>query len=85
MNLFVALDRLLRDSDPDIIARCTECGKTSVSIGWLHAHIEAAHTGFGPWNVLPDPRPARRDGRGEYTELLRIEDTTVVDREEVCE
>lgn len=30
----------MRMSETIVVYRCTECGKTSVCIGWLHAHIE---------------------------------------------
>ena len=34
--------------------RCTECGKTSVSRGWLHGHIQKHTATFGiipPWKL----------------------------------
>jgi len=53
--------------------RCTECGKISVSLGWLHAHIEAKHTGFGPFNIIPNPfRLGRGDKDMDQTEVMRV-------------
>ena len=35
--------------------RCTECGKTSTSRGWLHGHIQKHTAWFGviipPWKI----------------------------------
>ena len=70
--------------DDIVVYRCTECGKISVSVGWLHAHIDAKHHGFGPWNLIPDPRKnANFRASMEYTEVLRVDETTAVDIEEV--
>lgn len=73
-------------SDPReelLIYRCTECGKVSVSIGWLHAHIEKHH-GFGPWNIIPNPlKMGRFKPKMEYTEILRVDEYSEVGLEEV--
>jgi len=45
---------MLKDSPDHIRFFCTECGKESGSLGTLHAHIEAKHTGFGPYNIIPN-------------------------------
>jgi len=37
------------------VYRCTECDKVSASLGHLHAHIDAKHHGFGPFNLLANP------------------------------
>lgn len=51
--------------------RCKKCGKVSVSIGWLHAHIEK-HLGFFgfrlPWNV------GNTDDLMELTEIVKVVD-----------
>lgn len=72
------------DTDRELVLyRCTECGKTSVSVGWLHAHIEK-HVGFGPFNIIPDPRKhANFNALMEHTEVLRVDEYSVVDIEEV--
>lgn len=67
------------DRDEEIVVyRCTECGKTSVSIGWLHAHVERHRGFFGlqlPWRV------GDFDALMEMTEVLRVEDYSEVDIE----
>jgi len=63
-----------------VVYRCTECGKTSVSLGWLHAHVEKHRGFFGiplPWrygdfNALMD-----------MTEVLRVTDFEQTDLDEV--
>lgn len=44
-------------TDPFTIHRCTECGAVRRSIGALHAHIDARHRGWGPFNLLPPVWP----------------------------
>lgn len=54
------------DSECVKIYRCTECGKISTSVGYLHGHAEG-HRGFlWPWQV------ASVDALMEYTETYRI-------------
>lgn len=73
-----------RHGDELVLYRCTECGKLSVSVGWLHAHIEAKHTGFGPFNIVPDIRAI-----GNYqndmtmTKVLRVDEATEIGIEDV--
>lgn len=67
-------------SDELVIYRCTECGKTSVSLGWLHAHCEQHRGLFGipfPW-LMGD-----FDALMEMTEVLRVEDYSSVGLDEV--
>lgn len=67
-----------------VIYRCTECGKTSVSVGWLHAHIEAKHTGFGPFNIIPNPFAiGNYDNDMTMTEVLRVTEAESIPIEEV--
>lgn len=58
--------------------RCTECGKASVSIGYLHAHIEG-HLGWGPFNMLPPPFPGNFDALMEKTEVIRVTEYELAD------
>jgi hypothetical protein len=53
--------------------RCTECGKLSVSLGWLHSHIER-HLGWGPWKMLPPPLPGNADALMDKTEVIQVTD-----------
>lgn len=65
--------------DP-VVYRCKECGKVSVSIGWIHAHIEGHRGIFGfqfPW------RYGDWDALMERTEVIRVDESSVVDIEEV--
>lgn len=57
------------------IYRCTECGEVKRSVALLHVHIEAKHTGFGPFNLIPDLR-AHGDFEAdmEKTEVIRVTD-----------
>jgi len=67
-----------------VVYRCTECGKKSVSVGWLHAHIEAKHTGFGPFNLIPNPFALGNfDNDMTMTEVLRADDPESVTLDEV--
>ena len=53
--------------------RCTECGKVSVSLGWIHGHAEK-HNGLGPFNIIPDPRrTANPDALNEFIEVIEVE------------
>lgn len=71
-------------SEAVTVYRCTECGKESVSVGWLHAHIEAKHTGFGPFNLIPNPFALGNFDRDmEKTEVLRATDPERVTIHEV--
>lgn len=59
----------------DELYRCTECGKVSVSIGWLHAHIDGKHHGFGPFNIIPNPLAIGNFDRCmEKTEVIGVTD-----------
>lgn len=67
-----------------VVFRCTDCGRTSTSIGSLHAHIESAHYGFGPWNILPHPlRIGNFDADMEKTQVLRVTDYEETNLDEV--
>lgn len=74
----------MSDTNDVVLYRCTECGKESVSVGWLHAHIEAKHTGFGPFNLIPNPFALGNFDRDmEKTEVLRATDPERVTIDEV--
>lgn len=71
-------------SSGEVLYRCTECGKTSVSIGWLHAHIDSKHHGFGPFNLIPNPLALGNFDRCmEKTIVLQVESASVVSLDEV--
>jgi hypothetical protein len=72
------------DGEELLIFRCSECGKTSVSLGWLHGNHIQKHHGWGPWNIIPNPRTfGNFDAHMEYTEILRVEGYSEVSLEEV--
>lgn len=67
------------EQEPIEFYRCTECGKTSVSIGWLHAHIESHRGLFGlqwPWRV------GDYEALMEMTEVIQVSDYDVVEEPE---
>lgn len=53
--------------------QCTECGKIDSNLGWLHAHIDAKHRGWGPWNIIPSGIPGNGRALMEYTDVLEAE------------
>ncbi len=69
------------ESDGDLVLfRCTECGYTSMSLGWLHAHAEKHRGLFGlqlPWRV------GDFDALMEITEVVRVADAEEIPLEEV--
>jgi hypothetical protein len=68
-----------------VLFRCTECGQTNMSLGSLHAHIET-HRGYTRFGIqIPFTKTAMANfGRlMEYTEVLRVDETTAIDLEEV--
>jgi len=75
---------MLQDSPQDVLFQCKDCGTVSDSIGELHAHIEAKHTGFGPFNIIPNPfRIGRGDKDMEETTVLRVTETEEIQLSEV--
>lgn len=61
-----------------VLFRCTECGRTDLSLGSLHSHIEK-HRGYTRFNIqIPFTRTsmANFDRLMEYTDVLRVEDTS---------
>lgn len=65
----------LQDSE-FVVFRCKECGKTSVSLGWLHAHAEKHRGFFGfqlPWKY------------GDVYELMGLTDVVKVTECETVE
>lgn len=61
--------------------RCTECGKLSVSHGWLAAHVDSNHRGYTRLGIQP-PIGKRAPGNAEATDrkIERLE-AEVVDSE----
>lgn len=70
-----------KTSDREIVIYgCTECGYMSTSLGWLHAHVERHRGFFGlqlPW------RYGDREELMKMTQVLRVEDVSEVDLEEI--
>ena len=58
-------------SDEIQIYRCTECGKLSVSVGWLHGHIEKHRPLWKFWKI------GSTDDLQERTEIITIEEMDV--------
>lgn len=68
-----------------VLFRCSECGCTKMSLGSLHAHIEKhrGYTRFGIQIPFTKTAMARYDRLMEYTEVLRVDEMTEIDIEEV--
>lgn len=63
-----------------VLFRCTECGYISMSLGWLHAHIEK-HRGYTRFNIQ---LPLTKTSPGEFDQLLeRTDIITVTDTSEI--
>lgn len=83
------LERLLHEqykADGDLVLfRCTECGYVSLSLGWLHGHIERhrGYTRFGIQLPLTKTSPGNVDELMKRTEVLLVEDTSEVSLDEV--
>jgi len=84
------LDRLHEQYESDgrpVLFRCSECGYRSQSLGSLHAHIEG-HRGYTRFNIqipLTKTAMANVDQLMEYTEILRVDETTEICLAEVEE
>lgn len=53
-------------------------------VGVAPRQARPKHHGWGPWNIIPDPRKfGNFDAHMEYTEILRVEDYSEVPLEEV--
>lgn len=68
-----------------VVFRCTECGYTSLSLGGVHGHIEG-HRGYTRFNLqIPFTKTsmANVDRLMDYTEILRVEETTEIDLDDV--
>lgn len=83
------LERLLHEqykADGDLVLfRCTECGYVSLSLGWLHGHIEGhrGYTRFGIQVPFTKTAMADVDELMDRTKVLRVEDTSEVTLDEV--
>lgn len=68
-----------------VLFRCSECGFASLSLGTLHAHVER-HRGYTRFNIqVPFTKTslANFEELMEYTEVLRVDETSEVSLEEV--
>lgn len=66
-----------------VLFRCTECGYISMSLGWLHAHIEK-HRGYTRFNIqlpLTKTSVANVDQLMERTEIITVTDTSEISYE----
>lgn len=74
------------ESDGELVLfRCRECGLTSMSLGSLHAHVER-HRGYTRFGIqVPFTRTAIANFPElmKLTEVLRVEETTEVELNEV--
>lgn len=67
-------------NDELLLYRCTECEKTSVSLGWLHSHAEKHRGLFGlqlPW------RYGDFGALMEFTDVLRVDEVSQVGLDDV--
>jgi len=68
-----------------VLFRCRECGRTEMSLGSLHAHIET-HRGYTRFKIqlaFTKTSPGDFDRLMEYTEVLRVEETKEIPLKEV--
>lgn len=61
--------------------RCTECGKLSVSQGWLAAHVDAKHRGFTRFNIQPPVGPRAPGQASEIDRHIERIEAEIVDTE----
>lgn len=59
--------------------RCSECGKTSVSLGWIHAHIEK-HRGYTRFNIQI---PFTKTSMANVDELEKLTEEYEIPEEEL--
>jgi hypothetical protein len=82
------LERLHEEYESEgrlVLFRCSECGRTSLSLGSLHAHIET-HRGFTRFGIqVPFTRTAMAnvDELMDRTEVLRVESVSEIGLEGV--
>lgn len=82
------LDRFHEEYESDgglVLFRCKKCGHTDMSLGSIHAHCEQ-HRGYTRWNIqLPFTKTSMADFDRlmEYTEVLRVEETSEISLTEV--
>ena len=68
-----------------VVYRCTECGKTSLSLGYLHAHVEK-HRGYTRFNIqVPFTKTAMANGDElmKRTQVLRVTEVEEIALNEV--
>ena len=82
------LERIHEEYESDgglVLFRCTECEFTSMSLGLLHAHVEGhrGYTRFGIQVPFTKTSMGRFDELMRRTEVLRVEETSVISLEDV--
>lgn len=72
------------DGDP-VLFRCSDCGRLSMSLGSLHAHVERhrGYTRFGIQLPIGKTSPGNFEQLMEMTQVLRVTDVETVRLEEV--
>ena len=85
MTLLDILHKEYESAGALVLFRCTECGQTSLSLGSLHAHVEGhrGYTRFGIQVPLTKTSMGRFDELMRRTEVLRVEETSVISLEDV--
>lgn len=88
MTVLDLLERFHEQHETDgdlVLFRCSECGFASLSLGTLHGHVER-HRGYTRFNIrVPFTKTslANFEELMEYTEVLRVDETSEVALEEV--
>lgn len=88
MTVLDLLERFHEQHEADgdlVLFRCSECGFASLSLGTLHAHVER-HRGYTRFNIqVPFTKTSIGDFDQlmDYTEVLRVDETSEVALEEV--
>jgi hypothetical protein len=65
-----------------VLFRCKECGYTTQSIGFLHAHVERHWPLWRSFGKLI-PGVVRGEHWAQYTEVLAVRETEAIDLAEV--
>lgn len=85
MTLLEPLHEQYESDDRLVLFRCTECGFTSMSLGYLHGHAERhrGYTRFGIQLPFTKSSPGNYDALMDLTEVLRVDQTSEIDVSEV--
>jgi hypothetical protein len=73
------------EDDDLVVFRCQECGFTSMSLGYVHGHIEG-HRGYTRFNIqlpLTDTSPGNYEALMDRTEVVRVAETESITLSEV--